>query len=124
MALATALNSAFILLQMLILSIYFSLKNGKWVNVTKELLGWGDVLFLLSLAFYLSALNFLFFYLASLIAVLICWISWQAFSKGKSKQIPLAGLQALFFLIFLGGDWWYKPIGLTSDFWLLNLITK
>lgn len=118
------INLSFLLLQFILVSLYFSIKNRKWVIITANLLGWGDILFLLSIAFYLPTLNFLFFYVVSLAAVLIIWLLWQLVSKEKSKQIPLAGLQALIFTVFLASDWWLKAIDLTNDTWLLDLITK
>jgi hypothetical protein len=118
------MNTAFLALQFLIVSVYFSIKNNQWVNITTGLLGWGDMLFLLSTAFYLSVLNFLFFYIISLITVLLTWVLWQATAKEKNKQIPLAGLQALILSVFLAGDWWFKLFDLTNDDWLLHLITK
>lgn len=111
------INIGFLLLQFLLVSVYFSVKRGRRVNITAGLLGWGDLLFLLSIAFYLSVLNFLFFYIASLLFVLL-------FAAKRYKHIPLAGLQALLFLIFLATDWWVKPFNATSDGWLLQLIAK
>ncbi len=118
------INSTFLVMQFLIVSVYFSIKNKQWVNITNSFLGWGDMLFLLSTAFYLSVLNFLFFYITSLIAVLLMWILWQAIAKEKNKQIPLAGLQALIFSVFLTCNWWFNSFDLTNDDWLLHLITK
>lgn len=115
------LNMGFLLLQFLLLSVYFSAKNARWVNITAGLLGWGDILFLLSIAFYLSVLNFLFFYLASLVCVLLFWL---VFSAKHNKEIPLAGLQALIFSFFLITAWWIRPVNVTSDDWLLQLMTK
>jgi hypothetical protein len=121
---AVSINVSFLLLQFLLVSLYFSIKNRGWVSLTTNLLGWGDILFLLSIAFYLSVLNFLFFYVVSLPAVLMIWLLWLLISKEKNKQIPLAGLQALIFTVFLASDWWLKFIYLTNDTWLLDLITK
>lgn len=118
------INIGFILLQLVILTVYFSVKNKKWINITTGLLGIGDVLFLLSIAFYLSVLNFLFFYIISLIAVLFIWLIWQRVSTQKDKYIPLAGLQSLVVILFLAGDWWLRSFDLTKDTWLLNLIAK
>ncbi|HEY2581265.1 MAG TPA: hypothetical protein VGI43_05645 [Mucilaginibacter sp.] len=117
-------NTGFILLQLLLVSLYFSIKNGRWTFITTSLLGWGDILLLLSIAFYLSFLNFLFFYIISLTAVLLIWVIWQAATKEKNQHIPLAGLQALIFTVFLSVDWWVKFFDLTNDAWLLHLITK
>jgi len=118
------INMGFLTLQLLILSIYFSLKNKKWINITNQLLGLGDVLFLLSITFYLSVLNFLFFYMISLTGVLLLWLSWQALSAKKNKYIPLAGFQSLIFILFLASDWWCWSFDLTDDAWLLHLIIK
>jgi hypothetical protein len=118
------INMSFLLLQFLLVSLYFSIKNRRWVMITANLLGWGDILFLLSITFYLSVVNFLFFYVISLSFVLMIWLLWQLVSKEKNKQIPLAGLQALFFTVFLASDWWLKFIDLTQDAWLLDLIIK
>lgn len=121
--LATAVNLCFVFLIIGILSAYFSIKYGRWMNITINLLGWGDILFLLSVAFYLSVLNFLAFFLASLLAVLLCWPVYNMISK-QEKHIPLAGLQALLFAFLLTTDWWIKPVNITSDDWLLHLIIK
>jgi len=117
-------NIAFFIAQLLLVTIYFSVRNQKLTNITTRLLGLGDVLFILSIAFYLSIFNFLFFYIASLIAVLIFWLIWQSVSSEKNKHIPLAGLQALLFSAFLLCDWWLKLCSLTNDSWILNLIAR
>jgi len=118
------INSLFLAIQFLLVSAYFSIKNRKWVNITAELLGWGDILLLLPIACYLSVLNFLFFYIGSLIISLITWIFWQIVSIKKDKQIPLAGFQAIIFGIFLTFDWYWLHLNVTDDMWLLNLIHK
>jgi hypothetical protein len=118
------INSSFLIIQFLVVSAYFSIKNKRWINITDGLLGWGDILLLLSVAFYLSVLNFLLFYISSLIVSLLIWLLWQIVSKEKNKHIPLAGFQSLIFTVFLAGDWWFKCFDLTNDSWLLYLITK
>lgn len=117
-------NLGFLVLQLAILTVYFSLKNRQWINIADHLLGWGDILFLVSIAFYLSTLNYLFFYITSLSATLVIWLSWQALATKKNKFIPLAGLQCLIFILFLASDWWFKFFDLTNDAWLLHLITR
>jgi hypothetical protein len=121
---STLMNIGFIVVQLCTLTLYFSFRNKKWINITAQLLGLGDILFLLSIACYLSVLNFLFFYTASLIIVLLVWLSWNWSSKEKNKFIPLAGFQSLIFILFLASDWWLAHFNVTDDTWLLNLITK
>jgi len=117
-------NLAFFIGQLLLVTVYFSLKNKKLTNITSELLGIGDVFFILSVAFYLSIFNFLFFYIVSLILVLIAWLVWQAVSANKSKHIPLAGMQAIVFILFLICGWFFKALSLTNDTWILNLMGR
>lgn len=118
------INLGFLLFQLVLLTIYFSLKQKRPVNVTVQLLGLGDILFLCSIAFYLSVLNFLFFYISSLLGVLIVWMIVQLFSSKKNSQIPLAGFQAILLGVFLAGDWCWLHLNLTDDTWLLNLINR
>jgi hypothetical protein len=120
----TLVNFAFLALQISLISLYFSIKNKRFVNIVNGLLGLGDILFLLSITAYLSALNFLFFYVISLLLVLLAWSVRQSISVKKNREIPLAGMQALILMVFLTCDWWLKLFNLTDDTWLLNLITK
>ena len=117
-------NILFLVFQLLVVSAYFSLIQRKLVNITHSILGWGDILFLLSVAFYLSVINFLFFYVASLIVIVLIWFSWQLISKQKGKHVPLAGLQALLFVLFFAFNLYFTSVNLNSDDWLLNLINK
>lgn len=113
-------NLVFLFLQFLLVSAYFSFKQRQWVNITSGLLGWGDILFLISTAFFLSVINFLLFYVLSLIVVLITWLAWLQLSGTKNRHTPLAGLQAILFAAVLSADWFYAAIDLTGDGWLLN----
>jgi len=117
-------NMAFLFIQMLMVSAWFSFRNKRWINVTLELMGWGDILFLTSVSFYLSFLSFLFFYIISLVTILLVWIIVQLVLSKKIKKIPLAGLQALALIIFLANDWWFSHINVTSDYWLQQFLIK
>jgi hypothetical protein len=118
------INIGFLVLQVLLVSAYFSIKNKRWTNITDQLLGLGDLLFLLSIAIYLSVLNFLAFYILSLIIVLISWLIWKWVFQRTESAIPLAGLQALILIVVLPCDWWLKNFNLADDTWLLNLMSK
>ncbi len=118
------INLGFLTLQFLLLTVYFSLKNRKWVNITERLLGPGDLLSLGAISSYLSVLNYLFFYIASLLLVLSFWLIWQQLSRKKDSHIPLAGLQSLLFAVLLCAGWWLFPVRLVDDTWVLNLFTK
>lgn len=115
-------NLLFLIVQFVLVSIYFSIKEGKLVNITKNLLGLGDAFFLVSIAFYLSFLNFFLFYILSLMCTIITWTLWLHFTRKKEIRIPLAGLQALFFILCVFGDWSITSVYLTSDNWLYNFL--
>jgi len=117
------LNLGFLGVQFLILTIYFSWKADARINITHSLIGWGDVLLLICIAFYLPVFNFVAFYVLSLIAVLLSWIVWLKVSQTTEKHIPMAGLQAAFFGGLLLYDWFSASIDLTTDTWLLHYLS-
>lgn len=91
-------NVLFILVQLLFLMFYFSVKHSRLINITDTFIGWGDILFLLNLCFLLPPVNFILFYLLSLILIVFGYIIYTKIRRTTSS-IPLAGLQALLFVI-------------------------
>lgn len=114
-------NSGFLLLQLFMLTIYFSIKQGRLVNITDGLIGWGDVLFLFAITCYFSPINYIAFYMLSLL-VILSFIIVCTGSKKENLKIPLAGLQALLLIGFLIVDWTSTLINVQSDNWLLTLL--
>ncbi len=112
-------NLVFLILQLLVLSMYFSLKKKRWVNITAGYLGWGDILFLIAATVYFSPLNYFAFYLLSLIVVILLVLL-----SGKYKldnyKIPLAGWQSVFFLLLLLLEWNRVIPNLRDDDWLME----
>ena len=113
-----AINLGFLFIQLSIVSLYLSIKHRKWINISQNLIGWGDILFLVSLAFYFSPLTYILFYVGSLLIISVCWLLLILFFRINNKQIPLAGLQAALFIVFLITDWLYPHIGLSKGDWL------
>ena len=109
------LNVIMVLLQLLLLSLYFSIKERKLINIADSYLGWGDILFLFNLCFLLSPVNFILFYLVSLLVTITSYLIYNAFVN-SSKPIPLAGLQALIFTIVYIIDLSSPNIVLLNDF--------
>jgi hypothetical protein len=116
----TSVNLIFLFAQFVILTAYFSFKNRRWVDITRKYIGLGDMLFLMTLGFYLSPLNFLAFYIISLTVVLVITILLLRKGSQFSMQIPLAGLQAFFFALLLIVDWSTNYLNLQSDDWLIH----
>lgn len=117
------LNAAFLTAQLILLTLYFSIKEKKLVNITKGLLGWGDILFLLCIAAYASPINFIIYHVLSLVIVLLLWAVYSLLSKKQHQHIPLAGLQACIFAVTILFSW-IIPFSLTNDDVWIRLINS
>lgn len=120
----TFFNLAFIVLQLLALSIYISLKNKKLVNIVDSYIGLGDILFFAVITTAFSPVNFIIFYIAGLLFTLISYGIYVSLKKSGSKEIPLAGTMSLALIIvlladcFSLGNYFYNDTLLTG--WLVN----
>lgn len=115
---------SFLLIQFLFLWIYFSVKNRRMINLTNDYLGWGDILFLIVITFYLSPGNYVLFYICSLILVLIYAILQKySLEKKSNKHIPLAGLQAMLLALLMITDHLFNAFTLYSDSWIYILMS-
>ncbi len=81
---------------LLALTIYLSIKNGRIVNMTKGFFCWGDVLFLLSALPFFTAQNYLYFFTGGTIIVLLTHFITSLLTK--KDTIPYAGYMALILL--------------------------
>lgn len=114
-----SVNLFILFLQLFFVSAWFSVKNGRIINITNSHIGWGDLLFLISAAFYLSPGNYFLFYVSSLVLVLLLFL--PALMKMQNDvKIPLAGLQALFLGILLTLIWTDLIPDLTKDNWIID----
>lgn len=118
-----AYGMLFLLFQLVLLSCYFSIKNKSWTNITKAHLGWGDILFLGAITFYFSPVNFVLFYIISLILVLLFVIVQTTLVKKETdKHIPLAGLQAGLLGLMMIFSLFVKGISFVDDQWIYFLM--
>jgi hypothetical protein len=88
-------NLSFLFIQLLLISLYFSIKEKRIVIITRNYLGLGDILFLLCLAFFFSPLNFIAFYFGSLFIIVIGVLLYTLLKRSYKPQLPLAGLQSV-----------------------------
>ncbi|KQR70888.1 hypothetical protein [Pedobacter sp. Leaf176] len=116
----TMQNSVFVVLQVLSLSIYFSLKKGKRVNIFKGYFGLGDLCFLMAMSIYLPLLSYVLFYVGSLLLVILVTVFRNAFLKQNSLKIPLAGYQAICLLMLMILDYGHPGINICSENLLRN----
>ena len=104
------INSALMTFQFFLLQIYFSLRNKKWIKLTHEYIGWGDILFFACMAAAMSVIWFSWTFLGSLIFSLLAFSLLMALNL-IGKRIPLVTGTAIFYLFFF---WiaWYQSINL------------
>jgi hypothetical protein len=103
------MSLVFVVIQMVFMTIWFSIKEKRIVNLCKEILGLGDVLFLIVLVFYFSFINYLIFVIGSTILIALGYLIKGKISVSNENRIPLAGAMAfglviLRLLIFIGID--------------------
>jgi hypothetical protein len=102
LAMYAGCNLAFLMIQFLLLKSYFFIRQTAMVSIIDRKIGWGDILFLLAAAFFFSPLNFIWFYLSSLLFSLLVSLLWSTYRRSALRSIPLAGLQSVFLLLFIG----------------------
>lgn len=108
-------NSIFISLQLFLLSLYFSIKQGKFTNIFKGYFGLGDLCFLISITVYLSFLNYVLYYMISLLSVILFTWVLQVVNKAGQGKIPLAGYQAIILLGLMLMDFYSIRLDLLND---------
>lgn len=101
----TLFNIGFVALIYVLLTVWFSIKHQSFVQLHKEHLGIGDVLFLICISVYFSPLHFFAFYLFSLTCIVICTGIYIGLRKPQQFTIPLAGLQGIALLGILLTCW-------------------
>jgi hypothetical protein len=120
--LTSSFNLGFVILQLLLLTLYISLKNRKFINIINTYIGIGDVLFFVVLCTAFSTLNFIAFYVLALMITIFGVAIFHLFSKGKTKEIPLAGSMAIVLIIVIFSSSFYG-VSRYADAPLLNVFS-
>ena len=94
-------NVAFLLFNLLVLAVYLYMRfKAGPLQMFNRYLGVGDVFFWLAITPLLSPLNFVWFYLLSLLLSAIAFALLRRWIPGD-RTVPLAGLQSIFFALAL-----------------------
>ena len=96
------LNLAFFAVQLLLLTIYFSIKHRRWTNLIDRQFGLGDVLFLIPLAVLLPFPRSVWFYMVALVVILLGHFLYYRSRVGEAT-VPLAGGLAMLLAGYLVG---------------------
>lgn len=116
------INLSFIIIQLIILTAYMSIKNKKVTNIINTYLGIGDVLFFITLTVAFSPVSFIAFYILSLMITLLFYIFYKIIFKNASTQIPLAGGQSICFLIAMLCSLFTTEINFYNDDYLVGFL--
>lgn len=108
--------------QLALLALYFRLRRGNNIFVGEQFLGWGDVLFFAILTTAFSPLNFIVFYIISLVLTLFFFVVLTSMGK-KIRHIPLAGSQAIVLILAFLIDIKQWGLYLYNDTFLLNILS-
>ncbi len=111
----TAINLLIILIQSLILYTYYMLQGKNHKFIITRILGVGDMLFIIIMAFAFTWTSFMFYYIAGLLFALLVWIIIRKIAKEETGLVPLAGLLALYMIIIMLVDIALPAYGRSTD---------
>jgi hypothetical protein len=117
-------NFLFIALQLVCLTLYFSIKNKKMFNIIDTYLGLGDILFFIVLCTAFSPVNFIVFYFMSMILTLTGTLIYNFFSARRTSDIPLAGAMAATLLVAFITTLMVPGINFYDDVFLLTIMQR
>lgn len=118
-----SLNVLFLTLQLVLLYLYFWLKNRGYTAVVGQSMGWGDILFWLVACVLFSPANFILFFLSSLVFSLVLHLVLSRFSTAAHRAtVPLAGYQALCLALALGVQQLLPGVNFHDDYLLLGFL--
>lgn len=98
-----SVNIFIIGLQFGLLYLYIKLRHGA-LNAKIKFLGLGDVLFIFALCSWFDSVYLLLFLVFSFVFSILVSLLFIGFKLWNNNQVPLAGLQALFLMVFLGSS--------------------
>ena len=93
-------NSVIILSIVLLLFVYYSIKEKSFRKFFNQKLGVGDIVFWISIAPLFSTFNYILFFIGSMLMVLLIVLTLRLI-KEEVGFIPLAGYQSLFLLVIM-----------------------
>lgn len=95
-----AINTALLVVQLLLLTAYYSLKNKKLHNIVDDEFGLGDILFLVALTPLFSVFNWMMFLIfGTLFSVVIMLLLPISVSKNEVPFVSLIGIPFILVLV-------------------------
>ena len=100
----SAYNLVLIIFNLILLTVYFSIKFKKPTLITRSLIGWGDLLFFVCMIPLFSFRQFVLVFPLSVAFSLLAFVLLSISKKQAALKVPFAGFQALFILVLIGLD--------------------
>ena len=117
---SVTLNAVFLLSQVVFLTLYISLKEGRLTNIFNGFFGLGDLLFLCCATCCFSVSNYIVFYIIGLFLTIAVTLAFKFFRSQVKDKIPLAGYQAILLIVVMLADRVQDGWHMFSDVMLLD----
>jgi len=98
-------NSLFTLLQMLLVTMYYSVRRGEIVFIVNNYIGVGDILFLLAISPLFDLPLFIVFNIVTVGLALIIYGLKTESEGGKKFEVPFAGILSVCLIVILTASW-------------------
>lgn len=101
----------FVIVLLLSLTLYLTIKTGKLVNITDGFFSWGDILFLIAVIPVFDLSSYMLFFTVGTILTLV--LHGIAHTIKKQDSIPYAGYMAMisvFYVLFEPSIMYYKSL--------------
>lgn len=108
------INSTFTAMVTVVLFVYYRMKERPGTGFINTKLGAGDVVFWLCITPLFSLMNFILFFIVSLVLVLVIVFVQLSISK-KAGLVPLAGWQALILLLLMAANTFITKFNFSID---------
>lgn len=98
----TVFNLSFIAVQFGVVSLWYSLRARRWVNLLRDRVGPGDLLFLAISTLAFSRFNFILFVLSGLVFSLLAYGLILLLVRRAERTVPTAGALAIYMAVWMG----------------------
>ena len=104
------------------LTLYFSIKERALVNIINKYIGIADLLLLIVIALLFSPVNFIMYYVTSLVLITMGSVVYLLIKKDMKAEIPLAGAFSIVLIVCLAYAGFTGDISLYDDGFVIELL--
>ncbi len=116
------INMTILVIQLCLLLCYLLFKGQKFKSIINESIGIGDIAMFISCTFAFSTMNYVSFYLSSLIISLLIWSIARSYKITRSELIPLTGFISSYAIVIIAIDIFSNHIDRLTDSLLPHLV--